>query len=187
MTETLSFTYKSIGNFCRLLITILYEKSHTPREIAIFHQRFDKSESDELFESFLADIWPEGTTLGEEELNTLLAYIERFMAKDKETQDLFVKYDKGHYPYYVYFKPDNVIHECKFAQHATRVKEICCDFFKGFSEEEILKVNMKQFIIDNFEISSDNSTIDQIANDCDFITRSIILCDRRKNKTENGG
>mgnify|MGYP003435558264 FL=1 len=66
MTETLSFTYESIGNFCRLLITILYEKSHTPREITIFHQRFDKSESDELFESFLADIWLVGRMLGEE-------------------------------------------------------------------------------------------------------------------------
>lgn len=182
MTKTLNFTYKSIGNFCRLLITILYEKSHTPREITIFHQRFDNDESDKLFESFLANIWPEGITLGEDELNTLLAYIERFMVKDKETQDLFVKYDKGHYTYYVYFKPDNIVYDCHYAQHSTMVRDICCDFFKGFSEEEILKINMKQFIIDNFEIHSDNSTIEQIANDSDFIKRSIIFQDRRMKK-----
>lgn len=177
--EKINFSYESIGNFCKLLITILYEQSHTPREITVFHQRFDSAKNDELFETFLAELWPEGIAIGEEELNVLLAHVERFMLKDQTTLDLFARYDKRRYNYYIYFKPDNIVYECKFAEHATMIKDICCDFFEGFSEEEILKVNMKRFILDNFEIKSDNSTIEQIANYSEFIRRSIVLKDRR--------
>lgn len=174
MKEQLHFTYKSIGNFCKLLATILYEKSHTPREITIFHQRFDDEKGDEMMEQFLMELFPNGANVSEKEIETLVAYIEKFMLKDKETQDLFVKYDKAHYSSYVYFKPDNKVYECDFAQHSKTVKEICCDFFKGFTKDELDPQYLKKFITENFEIRSDNSTIEQIANDCDYITRCIV-------------
>ena len=181
MTEykKVSFKYKSIGNFCRLLLTIMYEKSHTPREITVFHQRFDRDESDELIEKFLNELFPCGANIAEAELNSLMSHVERFMLKDKETQDLFVKYDKAKFPYYVYFKPDNIVYECDFAQHSTMVRDICCEFFKGFSEEELSAEYLKRFINENFEIKSNNSTIEQIANDNFYIARCIILQNKR--------
>lgn len=36
-SEKINFTYESVGNLCKLLLTIQYEKSHTPREITVFH------------------------------------------------------------------------------------------------------------------------------------------------------
>ena len=54
MTEYINFTYKSIGNLCHLLLNIQYEKTHTPREISVFHQRFDNDETDNLIEEILA-------------------------------------------------------------------------------------------------------------------------------------
>lgn len=174
----IGFKYKSIGNFCRLLATIQYEKSHTPREITVFHQRFDRDECDELIEQFLVELFPNGATIGENELIKLNSYIENFMLKDKETQDLFVNYDKKQYCSYVYFIPDNVVYKCGFAEHAKTVNQICCDYFKGFSENEIDPQYIERFIKDNFEIKSDNSTIEQIAKDYMYISRCII----KKNK-----
>lgn len=181
MTEQVHFTYRSIGNFCRLLLTIQYEKTHTPREITVFHQRFDRDECDDLIEQFLTDLFPDGATIGETELTQLTSYVERFMLKDKETQDLFVKYDKAAYAYYVYFKPDNIVYECGFAQHSKIVTEICCDYFKGFTEDDIDPDYIKKFILHNFEISSDNSTVESIAKDYMYIFRSIILQSKRRN------
>jgi hypothetical protein len=185
MTKQVYFTYKSIGNFCRLLATIQYEKSHTPREITIFHQRFDRAEGDELIEQFLNELFPNGATIGENELIKLNLHIERFMQKDKETQNLFVEYDKRHYSYYVYFKPDNVVYECGFAQHATIIRDICCDYFKGFSEDEIHPQYIEKFIKDNFEIKSYNSTVEQIAKDNMYISRCIILRNKKRKMERN--
>ena len=181
MKKTLHFSYKSVGNFCRLLITIQYEKSHTPREITVFHQRFDRAECDDLIEQFLTELFPSGATIGENELLKLISHIESFMKKDKETQDLFCRYDKQHYPYYVYFIPDNVVYECGFAQHSTKIRDICCDYFKGFSEDEIDPQYIEKFIKANFEIKSDNSTVEQIAKDFMYICRCIILGNKKIN------
>ena len=187
--EQVSFTYRSIGNFCRLLATIQYEKSHSPREITVFHQRFDRDECDKLMEQFLEELFPNGATIGENELTQLVSYIERFMSKDRETQDLFVRYDKANYPYYVYFIPDNIVYKCEYAQHAITVRDICYEYFKGFSEEEIDCDYIKKFIKENFEIRSDNSTVEQIANDNAYIARCIILRNNKnyRKQTEPSG
>lgn len=177
MRKYVNFTYKSIGNICHLLLDIQYEKTHTPREISVFHQRFDNDETDNLIEEILVKLFPNGANIGEKELIQLTSYIENFMLKDKETQDLFVEYDKRQYPYYVYFKPDNIVYECKFAGHSKIVTEICCNFFKDF--DDIDPQYIKKFILENFEISSDNSTVESISNDYNYITKQILIKNRR--------
>lgn len=173
MSEKIGFTYKSIGNFCHLLLNIQYEKTHTSREITVFHQRFDNDETDNLIEEILIKLFPNGASIGEKELIQLTSYVENYMLKDKTTQDLFVEYDKLHYPYYVYFKPDNIVYECDYAQHNRVVRDICCDFFKDFDDIDPLYI--KKFILENFEISSDNSTVESISNDYNFIAREILI------------
>ena len=182
MSKKISFTYKSIGNLCHLLLNIQYEKTHSPREITVFHQRFDNDKTDNLIEEILIKLFPNGVTIGEKEIIQLTSYIENFMLQDKATQDLFVKYDKRCYPHYVYFKPDNIVYECGFAEHSEKVRNICCDFFKGFTNEDLNCEYIKTFIKENFEIKSDNSTIEQIANDNAYIMSCINIQNLRSTK-----
>lgn len=171
MSEYLTFTYKSIGNMCHLLLNIQYEKTHTSREITVFHQRFDNDETDNLIEGILVKLFPNGANIGEKEVIKLTSYIDNFMAKDKKTQDLFVEYDKMHYESYVYFKPDNIVVPAKMGEHNEIIQNICLDFFKDF---QVVDVDyLKKFLKDNFEISSDFTTIDSVIKNARFI-KSLI-------------
>lgn len=167
----LHFTYQSIGNLCRLLATIQFEKEASSRDISIWHQRFDREECDALFEKFLSDIYPEGATIGKEEINNLVSYAERFLDNDKEAQQIAVEYDKLSNPYWVYFKIDNKVYPCDFCRHSETITQICAEYFKGF--EEIDLSYLQKFIIENFEIKSRNSTVKSIANDARYIALKI--------------
>lgn len=173
MTEYVNFTYKSIGNFVKLLATIKYEKTHNANEISVWHERFDNDESDELFESFLGELFPTGKTLEPEDIELVMNYADRFLEKDKQAQEIRNGYIKAKNYYWVYFKIDNIVYPCDYAKHAAKITEICMDYFKGVYDIDI--DYLKKFIIDNFEIKSDNSTIQTIANDARFISMEIIL------------
>lgn len=172
MTETVNFTYKSIGNFVRLLATIKYEQIHNPREIAVWHERFDNDESDELFETFLEKLFPNGSTIDIPQIEQLVSYIENFMDRDKETRKIRNKYIKFDNPYWVYFKINDVVTPCRFGDHAKVIQDILLDYFKDFDLDDFY---LKRFIMSNFEIKSDNSDIEKIANDSKWITKRIRL------------
>lgn len=167
MTETLNFTYKSIGNFVRLLSTVKYEQTHNPREIAIWHERFDNDESDNLFETFLKTLFPEGGTIDVEHIEQLIKYIDNWLDKDEETRQIRNKYIKLDNPYWVYFKIDDIVTPCRFGDHARIVEDICLEYFKDC--ENVSENKIRRFILDNFEIRSDNTDISRIANDAPFI------------------
>lgn len=183
MTEQLHFRYKSIGNFSRLLATILYEKSHSDMEIGIWHERFDNDESDDLFESFLVEMFPEGKTLQQEDIEALTNRAHRFLEKDRRAQDIRNFHIKAHNPYWVYFKPDNIVYPCEYARHSKKIGEICADFFKDFDEEIDIEY-LRKFILENFEIKSDNSTIQRIASDARFIALGIQIRKLESEDTE---
>lgn len=171
MKETLHFSYKSIGNFVRLLVEIKFENTKSVRDISVFHARFD-GEKDEVFEDFLIKLYPNGATIGEQEINKLVEYIANFMSKEKHSKDLYVEYDKKNFNSYVYFKIDNEVYYAEFCSHAKLVTDICCDYFKGFDHIDL--DYLKMFIIENFEIKSDNTTLEMISNQADYIARKII-------------
>lgn len=173
--QTLHFSYKSIGNFVRLLVTIQFENTHNSRDISIFHQRF-RNEPDELFEEFLTELYPNGGTIGENEITNLTSYIHNFLQKDEAARDLYVTYDKHTYDSYVYFKPDKTVHYAEFGNHSNLVTQICCDYFKDFSPDEINLDYLKKFILENFEIKSDNTTVEKVSCDAAYIGRKIIFC-----------
>ncbi len=187
MTEQIAFTYKSIGNFAKLLSTILYEKEHTAKEITLWHLRYDGEETDDLFEQFLNELFPNGGTLDVGEIKLLTNHAERFLCKDPLAIQQRVSYEKREYNSYVYFKIDQKVVPCEFAQHQQTVREICEDYFKDF--ETIDKDYVKKFILENFEIRSDNSSIERIANDCEYIARCINFSSRNieKRRALKGG
>ena len=85
-------------------------------------------------------------------------------------------YRKFTYGSYVYFKPDiNVIY-AEFGKHTEIVKDICIDYFKDFDDDSCISKEMiKPFILNYFEVKSDNTTLEKIANDCDYIANCISL------------
>lgn len=169
--ERIPFTYESVSNVCRLLATIQYEKSHSVRNITVFHQIFKGSTGDKFIEQFLSELFPNGATIGEDELKALNLRIEKFMSSSKIAQDLFVEYDKRHYKSYVYFKPDNVVIPARVGEHNEIVQNICLDYFKDFQTVEL--EYLKKFIRDNFEISSDFTSIEQVVADAKHIKNMI--------------
>ena len=171
--ETVNFSYKSIGNFVKLLATIRYENTHEGHDIAVWHERFDDDAEDKLFESFLEELFPEGKTIQPEDINAVIHKAERFLETDKKGQDIRNKYIKLEYPYWVYFKPENKVYPCQFAEHSKTIAQICKNFFKGFDDIDL--DYLKNFIRNNFEIRSDNTTIDRIIRDAAFIGRSIVF------------
>lgn len=172
-SRTLSFGYKSIGNFARLISTIIFEKNHNGREVAIWHERFDEEDGDDLFEQFLADLYPEGKTIEPEDVEIIVNHAVRFLMKDEKTRQIRNRYAKFDNPYWVYFKPDDIVYPCGYAKHAEKVREICKDYFKDF--DDIDPDFLKKFILENFEICSDNSTIEKIAKDSRYMCITILL------------
>lgn len=174
MSETVSFRYQSIANMCRLLTTIQFEQSRNPREIAVFHKRFD-NEKDKVFEDIFIKLFPQGALIGEAEINKAVDYISEFMLKDEKTKELFVEYDKARYNSYVYFKIDNEVFPAQFGNHAEIVTDLCIDYFKNFEAKDIDKDYIKKFILNNFEIKSNYSTLEMIASNARFIYNQIIF------------
>lgn len=172
-SKTLSFGYKSIGNFVRLLSTIKFEKDRSPREIAVWHERFDNGDGDELFEKFLVELYPEGKTIKPEDIETIINHALRFMMKDEKTRQIRNRYTKLDNVYWVYFKPDDIVYPCEYAQHAEKVREICKDYFKDF--DEVDPDFLRKFILENFEICSDNTTVERIAKDSRYMCVTIFI------------
>jgi hypothetical protein len=173
MKEYVSFSYKSVGNIVKLFATIFVEKEEDPVEVAIWHERFDNDESDELFECFVAELWPDGKVINPEDVSAIVYKAKKFLETDKTAQDIRNRYLKFKNPFWVYFKPLNRVYPCHYAEHHKTITNICKDFFKGF--EDIDYMELAEFIKKNFEISSDNSTVSGIAKDAQFIAREIVL------------
>lgn len=172
MSEKLHFKYQSIGNIVRLLITIQIEKTKTDRDRFVYHKRLDK-EKDDFFENFLLELYPNGVTIGENEINQLIEFTIDFLSKDKESKHWYVEWDKSHLTSYVYFKIDDKVYSADYLSHFGIVKDICCDYFKGFEKIDI--DYLQKFILENFEILSDFTSPASVANDARYIANCICL------------
>lgn len=62
----------------KILSTINFENTHNSEDIAIWHERFDNDESDDLFESLLEKLFPEGKTIDVEDVEIVTQYAEHF-------------------------------------------------------------------------------------------------------------
>lgn len=174
MTKTLHFSYQSPENLVRLLCEVVYEKKHTPREIAIYHERFD-GENDEFFAKMLVKLFPEGATVGEKEINQCVEWIDNFLEKDGQAQDIRVKYDMIDYDSYVYFDIDKKVYPCDHTSHQQMVKNICVDYFRGFDSSELSVEQVADFIKTHFVVKSSFSSAETIARDARYILDCIIF------------
>lgn len=174
MIETLHFSYKSPENLVRLLCNIQYEQTHSPRDITIYHQRFDK-ESDEIFYQFMIKLYPNGTTINVKEIQEICNYIDYFLDNDDTTKDLKVVYDLEYYSSYVYFDIDKKVYPCDYASHQQMVKKICMDYFKGFDKTDLTVDKISDFIETHFIVKSRFSSAQTIARDSQYILSCILF------------
>lgn len=177
MERLVHFRYESIGNFAKLLTTIRFEKTHSAEDISIWHERFDSSEGDDLFESFLVELFPEGKTIDIEDIETIMAHAKRFLEKDDKARKIRNGHIKMKNTFWVYFKPDDVVYPCRYAEHAELIRKICIDFFKDFDDLDV--DYLKRFILNNFELASSMSTIEKIAKDSPYILDAIFLDNKK--------
>lgn len=171
--EQLHFKVKSPANFVKLACTILFERSEKLIELGyVWREVFNETDGEQLFQNFMEELFPEGCTIGEKELIQITNKAIRFLETDISCLDIKANHDKTRFTYYVYFAPTHKVFECGFAQHEDTVIKILKDFF-GKSIVDYDTEKLKRFIINSFEIRSDNTTVSSIAKDADFIQRSV--------------
>lgn len=182
MNKALHFTYESIGNITKLFTSIRFEKLKSQREVAVFHQRFD-NEDDSFFEEILKKLFPEGKTITPEDIDLVVEYISSFMDRDERCKELYAEYDKFYYKSYVYFKIDKKVYPAEFGNHMKIVELILMDYFKGFND--VSAEYLKKFVRENFEISSDNTTLERAANDAGYLQGIIAFNNAKERKNKN--
>lgn len=176
--KKLHFRVESPANFVNLACTILFERSEKLKELGyVWREVYGGSEGDLFFQRFMEELFPEGCTIGEQELIQLTNKAVRFLETDVSCLDIKANYDKTRFGYYVYFAPMHKVFECGFCQHEDTVIKILADFF-GKSIIDYDTEKLRRFITNSFEIRSDNSTVSSIANDADFIQRSVYMKSR---------
>lgn len=176
--KQLHFQYQSIENFVHLLATIRFENTHDADDIAIWHERFDDEDGDSLFGTFLVELFPEGKTIQPEDIDIIMNRAERFLEKDDKTRQIKNARVKRHSPYWVHFKIDDIVYPCEFCEHTRTITDICVDFFRSF--DDLSPEYLQKFILEHFEIKSDNSTVQRIARDAEFMCREILFRNRKR-------
>lgn len=80
MMESLHFKVDSPANFVKLACTILFErKEELVKEYgSVWHDVFDGKSGDQRFQQFMEELFPDGCTIGERELNRLTDQAIRF-------------------------------------------------------------------------------------------------------------
>lgn len=158
----------------KLLATIMFEKdSQKLKEYGtLWHMVFDGSNGDKLFEEFLIEAYPEGCIIGEDEIKKIQNSAFRYLTSNEHCLDLKADLDKQFNTYYVYFKPYKKVFPCGFCEHSKTVFEILKEFFHG-AADDLSSEYLKRFILENFEVRSDNTTVLQLANDSDFLLMKL--------------
>lgn len=173
MTKTVHFSCKSPENLVNLLVTIQIEKNYDNRTIYIYHKFFDGLNGDEQFYKFMVEIFPNGCTIGENEIQMLADRAIKHLKTDEKCRHLFVEYDKQHCRSYVYSKALDKLYPAEFGEHLKKVVEACQDFFLGV--DNITTEDVRRFIRNNLEIKSDNTSVNTTLNDVDYITRCCVF------------
>ena len=174
MTERLHFRVESPANFVRLGCTILFEKRKIMAEWATtWHDVFDCTNGEQLFLQFMEELFPDGCTIGEKELNQITDRAIRYLQTETRCRDMKADHDKSRFTYWVSFIPEHKVYECEFARHEETIIEILTTFF-GKSIAGYSLDTLKRFILRSFEIHSDNSSVRSIAEDVDFIQRAVF-------------
>lgn len=174
MMESLHFKVDSPANFVKLACTILFErKEELVKEYgSVWHDVFDGKSGDQRFQQFMEELFPDGCTIGERELNRLTDQAIRFLKTDTVCLDLKAGYDKMRFTFWVYFIPEHKVYPCQFSLHEETVIDILVDFF-GVNVQKYSVDSLQKFILGAFQIQSNNTSVRAIADDSAYIQRTV--------------
>lgn len=171
--EKLHFGMESLPNFIKFCCAIIFENGNKLKELGgVWHKVFDGDNGDKLFQGFMEELFPNGGTIGIEELTQFTNKAIRFLETDISCLDIKAESDRQLLSSYVYFAPMHKVFVCGFAMHEDMVIQILVDFF-GKSIMDFKTEQLRQFIINSFEIRSQNSSMRVIANDAAYIQKEV--------------
>ena len=172
--ERLHFKVESPANFVKLACTILFERKEELLEDygSTWHDAFDGEAGDQHFQRFMEELFPDGCTIGEQELNQLTDRAIQFLKTDTICLDIKAGHDKARFTFWVYFIPEHKVYPCQFAQHEETVMDILVDFF-GVNVLKYSVDALQKFILGAFQIQSTNTSVRSIAADAEFIQRTV--------------
>lgn len=128
--ERLHFKVESPANFVKLACTILFEQKEELLEDydSTWHDVFDGDAGDQHFQRFMEDLFPNGCTVGESELNLITDRAVHFLKTDEACLDIKANHDKARFTYWVYFAPEHKVYACSFARHEETIIDILTAF-----------------------------------------------------------
>lgn len=165
MGTTTHFSYRSIGNICRLLLTIQFEKSEYYEQYAMsWSTIFDTESGETIIENLLEALYPQGCKIGASEICKLLDACINYLRDSKETavRNAVNEDIKRRCGYWVYSKYNNTVYPCSFGEHTITIGKIVSEFY-GTTFSEMSDEQIEKFILSNFTIRSDNLTVGMIA------------------------
>jgi hypothetical protein len=173
--EKLHFKVSSPESFIKLACTMLFEKTDAHKEWGpVWNEAFAGIQGEELFLKFTEELFPAGCTIGENELNKIMARAVNFVKNDPLCIDAKNSYDKKRFPYWVYFIPERKLFVCEFAGHEETIIRALALFF-GKSVIDYNLQALQKFIVNSFEIRSSRSSVSSIAEDVQYIQESAFL------------
>ena len=88
--ERLHFKVESPANFVKLVCTILFERKEELLEDygSTWHDVFDGDAGDQHFQRFMEDLFPNGCTIGESELNLITNRAVHFLKTDAAADNI---------------------------------------------------------------------------------------------------
>lgn len=173
--EKLHFKVSSPESFIKLACTMLFEKSDEHKEWgSVWNEVFAGIQGEELFLKFTEELFPAGCTIGENELNKIMARAVDFVKNDPLCIDAKASNDKKRFQYWVYFIPECKVFECQFAEHEETIVRVLAMFF-GKSIIDYNLQALKKFILSSFEIRSSRSSVRSIAEDVQYIQESAFF------------
>lgn len=95
--EKLHFKVESPANFVKLACTILFERKEELLDDygSTWHDVFDGEAGNQHFQRFMEELFPDGCTIGERELNQLTDKAIQFLKTDAFCLDIKAGHDKS--------------------------------------------------------------------------------------------
>ena len=97
--EKLHFKVSSPESFIKLACTILFERKEELLEDygSTWHDVFDGDAGDQHFQRFMEDLFPNGCTVGESELNLITNRAVHFLKTDEACLDIKANHDTARF------------------------------------------------------------------------------------------
>ena len=168
MKKTLHFSYDSVENIVRMTTTMQFEKSNRFQELGwLWHQVFDDEKGDALFKQFIEQEYPDGATIGVDEIYHLMGVAVKYLESDRFNKERS-KHTIMTGNSWLYCKTTDIAVKCDFGEHESALIDMLNDLM-GESIWETREDKLAEIIQSQFIVASANTTLAKLAADAQYI------------------